>query len=1042
MKNKEMTKEQLINELAEMHKHYVELEGLITKRKEAGEVLRRAHAYNRSLIEASPDPLVTIGPDGKITDVNSATELVTGYSREELIGEDFSSYFTEPEKAQAGYKLVFKEGLVRDYALEIRHRDGRITPVLYNASVYRDEAGKVIGVFAAARDVTKRKEAEEVLRRAHDELEMMVRRRTAKLNKVNQSLLTEITERKLAERSLQVSHRFLQIANRHMEMTPLLTDFMVEIKNLTGCTDVGIRILDKEGNIPYQVYEGFSQRFYDLESPLSIKSDQCICINVIKGMTNPKLPFYTRGGSFHTNSTTHLLATVSEEKKGLTCNTCNQFGYESVALVPIRLGDRILGLIHVADPRENVILLEVVEVLERAALQLGMAIERVQEGEVLRQSKEFSEVILNNIAEAISVINVDDFKIVGVNNSFLQLYGLREEDVIGKRCYEITHHLSTPCSPPDNVCPLSDTLNTAESLAVEHIHYNNDGKEIYVEVSASPIRNKNGEIKQVINMTKDITGRKRSEEEIVRQANRAEALVRIASKLNANLDLEAVLATVCEETALVMHVPASSVLLYDERCGVLYLAACFGLPKKYREKHQPIPRSIYDEFANRMGPTVVISDVQVLHELPNAHLYCSFNIHTIVFESMLREGELIGGLDIFTIDEVRQFTEDELQLLKGIANQAAQAIFNARLFTNVDRHLHQTQALRTIDMAITGSLDLRVIFKVILDEVTSSLGTHAADILFLDPYTQMLDYMAGRGFRSKAIEHTHLSCGEDLVRKAAIEHNIINIANLKETDDFTRIPLLKNEGFISYCAVPLIVKGYVRGILELFHREHLDPSPEWLEFLEVLAGQAAIAIDNASLFDNLQRSNIDLVIAYDETLEGWARALDLRDKQTEGHTQRATDMTVNLARAIGVSNSELLHIRRGALLHDIGKMGIPDSILYKPDPLTDEEWLIMQKHPVYAYEMLSPITHLKPALDIPYCHHEKWDGTGYPRGLKGKQIPQAARIFSVVDVWDALCSDRPYRPAWSKKKAREYIYEQAGKHFDPKLVEMFLELKL
>ncbi len=182
------------------------------------------------------------------------------------------------------------------------------------------------------------------------------------------------------------------------------------------------------------------------------------------------------------------------------------------------------------------------------------------------------------------------------------------------------------------------------------------------------------------------------------------------------------------------------------------------------------------------------------------------------------------------------------------------------------------------------------------------------------------------------------------------------------------------------------------------------------------------------------------LVTYDVTLEGLSRALDLRDKETEGHSQRVTTLAVRLADAMGVPKKELAYIRWGALLHDIGKMGIPDAILLKPARLTEDEWAIMRRHPVYAYELLSPIPYLRALLDIPYCHHEKWDGTGYPRGLKGEAIPLTARIFAVADVWDALRSDRPYRPAWPAQKAREYIREQSGTHFDPQVVEAFLRL--
>ena len=190
----------------------------------------------------------------------------------------------------------------------------------------------------------------------------------------------------------------------------------------------------------------------------------------------------------------------------------------------------------------------------------------------------------------------------------------------------------------------------------------------------------------------------------------------------------------------------------------------------------------------------------------------------------------------------------------------------------------------------------------------------------------------------------------------------------------------------------------------------------------------------------LREANTQLLSAYEATIEGWSHALDLRDRETEGHSRRVTQLTVRLAQALGISDNEIMHIRRGALLHDMGKIGIPDSILHKPDKLTDEEWKIMRKHSQLAYDMLYPIEYLRPALEIPLTHHEKWDGTGYPRGLKGEEIPIVARLFAVVDVWDALTSDRPYRPAWSQDEALAYIREQSGKHFDPQVVDLFFKV--
>lgn len=234
---------------------------------------------------------------------------------------------------------------------------------------------------------------------------------------------------------------------------------------------------------------------------------------------------------------------------------------------------------------------------------------------------------------------------------------------------------------------------------------------------------------------------------------------------------------------------------------------------------------------------------------------------------------------------------------------------------------------------------------------------------------------------------------------------------------------------------PLYAANRLVGVLLLQRATPLSEAE--LDLLNDIAELAANALHRTDLFEQLRAANAELRAAYDETIEGWSRALDLRDRETEGHSRRVTELTVRIAARMGFSEEELLHVRRGALLHDIGKMGIPDAILLKPGPLNDEEWAIMRTHPTLAVELLRPIAFLAPALDIPWCHHEKWDGTGYPRGLRGEEIPLAARIFAVVDVYDALTSDRPYRAAWSRERALAYIREQAGRHFDPRVVEVF-----
>jgi PAS domain S-box-containing protein len=359
----------------------------------------------------------------------------------------------------------------------------------------------------------------------------------------------------------------------------------------------------------------------------------------------------------------------------------------------------------------------------------------------------------------------------------------------------------------------------------------------------------------------------------------------------------------------------------------------------------------------------------------------------------------------------------------------------------IERQLQRLNALRSIDAAITADYGLQRTLTVLLEHVLIQLGVDAADIFLYETGTQKLEYRAGTGFRTKQAERLRFHLGEGPTGRAALDRQTVQIQKQGEVSLSKELEgLWSEEDFTSYFGAPLIAKEQILGVLEVFLRRPLNPDVDWLAYLETLAGQAAIAIDNAALLDHLQRANQELTQAYDITLEGWVNALDLRDKETEEHTRRVTSLTIDLAKAMGIEEDLLSHVQRGALLHDIGKIAIPDRILHKPGPLTPDEWQIMRRHPEYAFQLLSPIQYLHPAMEIPYCHHEHFDGSGYPRGLKGEAIPLAARVFAVVDVWDALISDRPYRKRWDPEKALEYIRQQSGAYFDPAVVEAFLKL--
>jgi len=336
---------------------------------------------------------------------------------------------------------------------------------------------------------------------------------------------------------------------------------------------------------------------------------------------------------------------------------------------------------------------------------------------------------------------------------------------------------------------------------------------------------------------------------------------------------------------------------------------------------------------------------------------------------------------------------------------------------------------------------LQVILERIGAFAKSLLRARTCAVYLPEAEGTRLRAIASLGPSAEEVKAAAVQIGEGVLGSIALQRSGEIVNNIGEDPRALDIPGTEQIPIEHLMGVPVLSKDQLTGLIAVWRigagEEFTDGE---LGFLSSLAGQVAVAIENARLFEDLQQSNLELSLAYDTTLEGWARALELRDKETLGHSRRVTDLTIRLARRLGVPESELTHVRRGVLLHDIGKMGIPDALLRKTGPLEPAEWDQMRQHPTYAYELLQPIAYLRPALDIPYSHHERWDGSGYPRGLKGMQIPLAARIFMVVDAYDALLYDRPYRLAWPLSDVRDYLRQEAGRLFDPVITDTFLSL--
>ncbi len=554
-----------------------------------------------------------------------------------------------------------------------------------------------------------------------------------------------------------------------------------------------------------------------------------------------------------------------------------------------------------------------------------------------------------------------------------------------------------------------------------------------------PLHDEAGKIIGTFGVSRDITDRIRAEETRRRQNDYLRALQATTLDLVSQLDLGDLLENIVQRACQLMETPTAQLLLLDRQLSILVPSVGVGVLNKVLNDIVKPGEGLSGQVWDSSRPMVVDSyDDWPGHlvDFPRGLVTAMMGV------PLISNSGILGVLELaYPNPSLRTFDSDAIEEMSQFARLAAIAIENARLFSESTERVRFIQSLRRIDQAITGTFDLHAVTDHILAELVAQLKIDAVDLLLLNPVLNVLEYYESRGFRTEFLRHSHVRVGESYAGKAALEGKLVAVPDLLvETSDLSRAPMLAEEGFISYYAVPLVSKGLVKGVLEVFQRSRLEPDTNWFDFLEAVSSQAAIAVDNSTLFADLQRSTLELSAAYDTTMQGLSRALDLRDRETGEHSLGLMRMTERLARELNVSDAELVHIRRGALLHDIGKIGVPDEILRKKGELSPDDWVVMRQHPVLAKDLLLPIEFLHPAIDIPYCHHEKWDGTGYPNGLSGEQIPLAARIFSIVDVYHALTHDRVYRDAWPHDKVIRYLREQSGQHFDPQVVEVFLSL--
>jgi PAS domain S-box-containing protein len=522
-----------------------------------------------------------------------------------------------------------------------------------------------------------------------------------------------------------------------------------------------------------------------------------------------------------------------------------------------------------------------------------------------------------------------------------------------------------------------------------------DGRQIWIEWQDAL-----GPNQTVIGVGRDVTERRQAELEIERGRDFLETVIQTAHVIFLQVDTTGKVLRVNSATEQITGYSAAELVGSD-----------WGLKIVPRDAF-PL---VWQEFDR------ITSHGEMPETFENQLITKSGEYRDILWKnSQLREGDRVVGLVSFGID----ITETKKAFLRN------------------QEQLSRLKALSQIDRVILTSYDLELNLKLLLRDVAAQLKVDAANIMISNSATRQLKSIASYGFKTPGFEQGEVDIGDGFAGRVALDRKPVFIKNLDaqaENRDFLRVNA--DEDFVSYYGLPLVAKGQTVGVLEIFHRSELKPSEDWVDFLATIADQAAIAIDTIQTFEVLQKSQLELALSYEAAIEGWSRALDLRHREPAGHSQRVAALSVDLARQMGIKGEAILNISRGALLHDIGKMGIPDSLLFKEGELSESEREMLRQHPSYARDMLEGISYLKDAADIPYGQHERWDGSGFPRGLKGPQIPIAARILAVADIFDALTHEHKGKPAMSLHQALATMDGQAGILFDPGVVKALMDLK-
>jgi PAS domain S-box-containing protein/putative nucleotidyltransferase with HDIG domain len=885
---------------------------------------RQAHQISeqmiRGLLESIKLIAIMMDPTGRVTFVNSHFLDVTGWTRQQVLGENWMEKFVPPEVGFQLKKILFDSMVNGKIAQRndnmILTRTGEQRLISWHNTLIFNDRHIAEGIAAIGED---------------------------------------ITERFYAEQTQEVVYKIAQASLTAQTLDDLYYSLHKSLMGLMPAENFFIALYDRQEDIISYPY--FADQYDPCPEPAK----------PVRGLTEYIL---RTGKTLLVNPEVFNLLVEEESVESIGTPSVDWLG------VPLIIDNEVIGAMVTQSYTEGVRFKKRDEqMLTFVSTQVAMAIERKRAEQALLSSQRRSELLIEASTDGIFLEALNG-KILDCNEVAAKMYGYTHDEMVNLFVRDLVS--------PDFLLNKPDYIQWElehGDIATDVPNIRKDGTIFPVEISTrlAVIDSETYAVAYV----RDITERKKAEQAIIESEEKFRSLAQTTA------------------AGIFIHMGGPFAYVNPMWVGITGYTEPELLKMHFMDIIAPDSHDMVEEIFNHRiqnDPFVRRYESEILTKTGQVK-WVDITTSGIVYQGV----DAIIGTAVDITD--RKQKERELEMVAKISESLRVA-------------MTRDEVRPTVLREITGFLDIN-------GAVLSTIET-GKDLKILDRAT---------GCFAPA-DMTQLKVSDGLTGHIIATGK--SYVNNDATHDpyFTFPELLSN--LSSIAGVPLITKGETIGAL-LIGSTHIFTDNE-LRLLKTIGDMTASAIHRADLYEQTSAQAHELKTAYNATLEGWAHALELRDKETQGHSLRIANMTIKLAKRMGYNDQDLENVRRGALLHDIGKMGVPDTVLLKPGNLTEEEWILMRKHPDYAREMLIDLPYFKDALDIPYCHHEWWDGTGYPRGLKGTDIPLIARIFAIVDAWDALISDRPYRKAWLKRDALSHIIDQSGNHFDPDVVNAFVQM--